>query len=135
MNNKPTLLEKTTALVEYLKTKPIDHWSSEEEIIGALPTYFKAKHSHVRTSLDTSIYACMEKTQQELETIIINNGKRAYKLATKQEAEEYADNKILQSKVSLKRFWAIKKQSKNEGSYDLFDEEFVQRFVKETFYE
>lgn len=127
----PVTQIKKVALIEYLKTKPIDHWSTEEEIINALPEHFKAITPKGGTSLNRTIHTCMELTHWEAENIIINNGKRAYKLATIKEATEYTEKHFGLIFKKLKKIWRVRKAITEEDNYDLLVQDFNNEFVKE----
>lgn len=83
---------RADALLDYLSALPDDHWASEEEIIAALPEYFISKPRPNATSLDGNIYAAMNLINKRGGVIVVNNNRRAYKLATKEDAEAFKKN-------------------------------------------
>lgn len=127
-----TINDKAAALLDYLKTKPTKMWTTQEEIIFMLPEYFKAKKTSTATTLDRAIYSAMQLINQSGEILVINNGKRAYKVATKEEAVQYAKSLINKHAKGMKRAWNVLKVIKLDNSYDLLDENFKQIFRLET---
>lgn len=131
--NSETLQSKTKALIEYLKELPHDHWATQEEIIAALPDHFKSRANKGGTTLDRSIHQCMQVTQKgDCDDLIINNRKRAYKLATLAEAKAYTEKQDKILFTQLKRNWIIKKALLGEGNFNLFLNDYAQRFIHET---
>lgn len=119
-----TLNQKKEALVDYLKTKPIDYWTTQEEIICMLPEHFKNNKSNSGTTLDRSIHKVMMMTQNEHKDIIINNGKRAYKIATKEEAVDYAKWILFKGIKSLLKAKNIFKIVDAEDTFNLLTDDY-----------
>lgn len=123
-----TLEEKKVALINYLKTKPIDEWVTDEEIIACLPDYFKAKPATGGTTLDRSIHTVMKMTHADMQDLIINNGKKQYKLATKSEAIEYKRHKYFKGLKYLMEAREIAKGIQAESNLDLLTNKYLEIF-------
>ncbi len=119
---------RADALLDYLSALPDDHWASEEEIIAALPEYFISKPRPNATSLDGNIYAAMNLINKRGGVIVVNNNRRAYKLATKEDAEAFKKQYIDKGIRAFVRAANIGNIAKKHNTFDLITESFHKIF-------
>lgn len=123
--------QKAKALLNYLIAMPKNKWTTQEEIIVMLPEFFTAQHSNTATTLDRSIHSCVDFINQQGEYIIANNGKRAYKIATEEDAKDYIKRLFKKYAKGFKRVHQIVRVMKLDNTFDLLKNEFNEVFKDE----
>ncbi len=123
------IARKANALLEFLKTTDPAEFISEEVIIANLPAYFKATPTTTGTTLDRSIHACAKYINKQGEYIIANNNKRGFKIANPEEAKEYVTKLFKKHANGFKNAHALAKNMKLHGTYDLFQQQFINMYL------
>lgn len=127
-----TIEQKSAALLDYLKTMPTDKWTTQEEIIVMLPQYFTAQKTNTATTLDRSIHSCVDYINQHGEYIIANNGRRAYKIASEEDAKDYIGRLFKKYAKGFKRAHQIVRVMKLDNTFDLLKNDFNEIFANEN---
>ena len=119
--NDSILRAKAEVLINYLSKTPKDQFIPEEQIINDNPDWFSWKKSDGGTTLDRSLNDVLHfiNKHEDINAIIVNNHKRAYKLANCEEAKLYRDNLKMKGIKCLARAWNVNKKIRMDGQHDL----------------
>ena len=110
-------------LIELLKSKKENEWTTKEEICFKLGEYFKPNYDKSVHDICIDIWKAKDNINNNAEvygTIIITNTKGDLKIPTKEEANKYLNHKMKICLKSLKRYWNMTKAMGiiNQGTFE-----------------